>query len=139
MGTMRNPRCKKTTAGTRHMLACSLLLAIGGLPAQPLLAADAAADSAREQQRLRFDIPPQPLDEALASYGISSGVQVLYGASLTGGLRSSAVQGEMTRQQALAQLLAGTGLSYRFTAERSATLSVESAPRQGSAAWSCRR
>ncbi len=116
------------------MLACSLLLAIAGLPAQPLLAADAAADSAREQQRLRFDIPPQPLDEALASYGISSGVQVLYGASLTGGLRSSAVQGEMTRQQALAQLLAGTGLSYRFTAERSATLSAESdsAPGLGS-------
>ncbi|MBV7564341.1 TonB-dependent receptor [Pseudomonas sp. sia0905] len=126
MGTMRNSRCKKTTAGTRHMLACSLLLAIAGLPAQPLMAAD-AKEAASEQQRLRFDIPPQPLDEALASYGITSGVQVLYGASLTSGLQSAAVQGEMTRQQALAQLLSGTGLNYRFTAERSATLSADAA------------
>lgn len=126
MGTMRNSRCKKTTAGTRHMLACSLLLAIAGLPAQPLMAAD-AKEAASEQQRLRFDIPPQPLDEALASYGITSGVQVLYGASLTSGLQSAAVQGEMTRQQALAQLLSGTSLNYRFTAERSATLSADAA------------
>lgn len=97
------------------------MIALPGLLAQPSWAVQPAVDVAGDQL-LRFDIPAQSLDEALASYGLVSGVQVLYGAELTNNLRSTALKGELTRQQALAQILADTGLTYRFTGTHSASI-----------------
>lgn len=62
-----------------------------------------------------FSIPAQPLDDALARFGASTGFQLLYDASLASGRRSTAVEGVMEPRQALLRLLDGTGLSARFT------------------------
>lgn len=122
MGTTRTPFMP------RKALACAVLLGCASLLAGVTQAADSV--SSAQQQTLSFNIPAQPLDDALAAYGIASGVQVLYGAPLTQGLKSTAVNGSYSPEQALARLLSGTGLAYQFTAARSVTL----AARQQSAA-----
>ncbi|KQO93277.1 TonB-dependent siderophore receptor [Methylobacterium sp. WCS2018Hpa-22] len=91
------------TMGRLHLVQASALM-----PAQ-----DAAID---------FALPAMPLDEALAAYGAASGVQLIYDSSATRHLRSIAVVGRYDRAEGLRRLLAGTGLTPQFTAERSATL-----------------
>lgn len=74
------------------------------------------------QQSIAYSIPPSSLDSALVRFGATSGVQVLYNSSVTQGLRTSGVIGDLTPQAALGKILAGTGLSYRFTGPNSATI-----------------
>lgn len=62
-----------------------------------------------------FDIPAQPLDQALARFSTVTGLPMLYDSALAAGKRSAAVSGEMRPREALALLLGGTGLSARFT------------------------
>lgn len=64
---------------------------------------------------IAFDIPSQSLNSAILTYADRAGVQVFYDVQRVSGLRSSAVTGSYSREQALAQLLAGTGITYRFS------------------------
>lgn len=63
----------------------------------------------------RFEIAAQPLDQALAAFSVSTGLQMLYDSALAAGRRSAPVAGAMEPREALALMLAGTGLSARFT------------------------
>jgi len=63
----------------------------------------------------RFEVAAQPLDQALAAFSVSTGLQMLYDSSLAAGRQSSPVSGEMQPREALALMLAGTGLTARFT------------------------
>jgi iron complex outermembrane receptor protein len=73
-------------------------------------------------ETLDFAIAEQPLDEALATYGAVSGVQLIYDSNASRRLRSTPLSGRYDRMEALRQLLAGTGLVPHFTAKRSATI-----------------
>lgn len=57
-----------------------------------------------------FDIEGQPLAAALYQYGKVSGQPTLFDASMLDGRMSTAVQGQFTLEQALSQMLQGTGL-----------------------------
>jgi hypothetical protein len=59
---------------------------------------------------VRFDIPAQPLQDALASFGRQSGWQLSYPADVTEGLTSQPLAGAYRPEDALGQLLAGTGV-----------------------------
>ena len=72
-----------------------------------------AQDSAALEPR-SFDIPAQPLTEALIQFGRQAGLQASTDPRLVLNLRSAPVAGVMTWQQALGTLLAGTGLTYRL-------------------------
>lgn len=126
MGNEGKPANARTLGGrlalARNALAWAVVLGHSALYMVPAHAAEEPTRTAAQSQPLNFAISAQPLDEALAAYGIASGIQVLYPASLTQGLQSTAVNGPLTREEALAQLLAGTGLSYRFTDAHSVTL-----------------
>jgi outer membrane receptor protein involved in Fe transport len=111
----------------RSRLASSILLACTALLGHAPVTW-AAETAAAQSEQLSFDIPAQGLDDALSAYGVASGAQVLYDAALTQGLSSRAISGRMDRQQALDQLLAGTGLSYRFTGARTVTLQAGTGP-----------
>ncbi|MBB4865719.1 outer membrane receptor protein involved in Fe transport [Pseudomonas nitritireducens] len=102
--------------------ALSALLGCSALVIQPATAAEPPGAGTTRAQELDFAIPAMSLDDALAAYGIATNVQVLYPAGLTQGLRSGPATGRLTREQALAQILAGSGLSFRFTDQRSVTL-----------------
>jgi catecholate siderophore receptor len=73
------------------------------------------AQSARQDTTIArtFDIPTQPLADALAEYARQSGVRVVATRETVVGRRSAALSGSFTPEVALARLLAGTGLVAR--------------------------
>ena len=85
------------------------------------LAAPAQNASAR-----RFDIPPGPLGQALDLFQEATGLSVEVADESIRDLGTSGVQGVFTAEKALQELLAGTGVTFRFTASR--TVMVELPP-----------
>ena len=92
---------------------CIALLACGLAAASAAPALAQSADTAALSTVQSFDIPAQPLADALRSYMRQSGVQVAYPAALAQGATSTAVRGTLDAQSALAQLLDGSGLAPR--------------------------
>jgi len=72
--------------------------------------------AAQAEQTRFFDIPSQDLSAALRQFARQSGLQLAYTTADISGLKSASTRGTLTPPQALARLLAGTGVSYRFTA-----------------------
>jgi len=64
-----------------------------------------------------FNIPAGDLKSALNSYAKQTGLSVLFGGEITGGIRSEGAKGEFSRDSALSRILSGTG----FVARRHAT------------------
>jgi len=95
-----------------------LLLAMTWPPAMAL--AQDTVDAAHTQYT--FDVPAQPLPEALQLYGEITGVAVLIDARLLGGLRSTALSGRYARRDALQRMLGGTGLVPHFVENGAFTL-----------------
>lgn len=73
-------------------------------------------------QTADYSIPSGPVSTALASFGRTSGVQIVYDSGITRGLRSPGVSGARTPDEALAEILAGTGLVWYFTSPGSVTI-----------------
>ncbi|MGE7473397.1 TonB-dependent siderophore receptor [Bosea sp. NPDC003192] len=69
-----------------------------------------------------FAIPPGPLAPALNRFADISQLQLVYSGVTTRGLSSAGLSGSFTAQEGLARLLAGTGLSYRFSGPNSVTI-----------------
>jgi iron complex outermembrane receptor protein len=65
---------------------------------------------------VRFDIPAQPAPDALVAFGRQAKVEVLFRADELKGVSANEVKGEFEPDQALRQLLAGSGFSARQTA-----------------------
>ena len=86
-----------------------LCVAVAGAPATVQ-----AQDKASRQAATTFDIPAQDLGAALTLFSDRAGLRLLLPSSVVGGKRSAAVSGRLTREAALARLLSGTGLTYRF-------------------------
>lgn len=87
-----------------------------GLSAPTVLAQETptAANTTVNAQVRHYTIPAQPLSGALIQFGQQSGLQVTTNSSLVKGKQATAVTGDLSAEQALNQLLAGTGLSYQF-------------------------
>lgn len=64
---------------------------------------------------VHFEIPAEPLDEALDVYGHTARLGVLIDGNLLDGSISAAVSGDYSPRDALQRLLAGTGLQAHFT------------------------
>jgi outer membrane receptor protein involved in Fe transport len=88
----------------------------GKLAAALLLAFHAAAVLAGPTAK--FDIPAQPLSSALRALASQAGVQLVFMPETVGAAKGVAVQGEMSVEAALRQLLAGSGLEFRQEGER---------------------
>ncbi len=93
-------------------------------------AAVAAADSQGQNrsQVLRFDIPPGTLETVLGAFQSLTGLRVIIPNDAMRGLASPGVSGAYTSEQALKQLLAGTGVAYRYTGTETLTLEIQAAP-----------
>ncbi|MEL6367652.1 MAG: TonB-dependent receptor [Pseudomonadota bacterium] len=73
----------------------------------------------------QFNLPSQRLDDALQAYAELTGLQLLYAAELTSDQSSASVIGRMSNAQALAQLLEGSNIAFRFVNDTSVALSTE--------------
>ena len=77
-----------------------------------------------------YDIPAQPLAGALTLFGQQSGLQVTVDGALVRDLSTPGISGTMTIEQALAGLLAGSGLTYRLVG--GTTVAIRPNPREDS-------
>ncbi len=93
-------------------------LCLGVLPAV-LPVPQAAAQAARTHS---FAIASQPLNAALRALADQTGVQIAYATSVAAGTTAPAVSGIMSTEDALAQLLSGSGLRYSFTNANTVTI-----------------
>lgn len=94
------------------LLMSSALVTVGVV--LPVMTKDAAAQTGAAQGR-QFSIQPQSLQNALTIFGQQAGIQVSVDAAAARGVSSPGVLGSMSPEAAVARLLAGTGLNYRFT------------------------
>lgn len=93
-----------------------------------------AAQATVEQADVRsYDIAAGSLDSVLGQFGQQAGVMVAVDSQLSNGLNSPGLRGQFALDQALAQLIAGTGLQpvtvapgrYRLIAQVSSTGAME--------------
>lgn len=77
----------------------------------------------------RFDIPAGPLDAALEQFAGECGLSITYTIpkDTVPGFRSHGVSGLYSEQQALRQILAGTGLDFAFTGPETVSIGVRNA------------
>ncbi|QXH45262.1 TonB-dependent receptor [Pseudomonas xanthosomatis] len=108
--TTLHPRWQRNALSAA--LACTLL--VGMLPAQ------AAPAQAASTHRLALNIPAQPLRQALLVFSQQCGQNVLLDGNVDASLRSTAVVGSYSPDEALARLLQGSG--YRFARTDAVTL-----------------
>jgi len=107
-------------APTRSVWQCRALALGVGL----LFAVDGAM---AQDQRASFDIPAQPLADALVAYGAATGIELFYDGALAMGRRSTAVTGVHQSMVALQILLRGTGHVPRAT-DHAGTVTIVRAP-----------
>jgi iron complex outermembrane receptor protein len=91
---------------TRAQLMCGAICVSLMLSAVPVTAS---------AQSIDFDIPPQSLSAALDTFAAQSRQAILVTPDMTQDKKSPGVVGTVEKDTALAQLLAGTGLTYRVS------------------------
>ena len=105
-------------------LMLGLCLGFGGtlgLAIAPINAQAASADSGLSIKH-DFNIPAGQLDQALNTFGQQAKLLLSVDSSLTTGLSSQAVSGNLTAPQALQKLLKGTQLEGHFLDEKTVTV-----------------
>ena len=91
----------------------------------------AAASGAYAQQQpetRRFDIPPGSLGSVLEAFQKVTGWVVIVPNESMRSIPSPGLSGIHTAEQALKELLAGTGVGYQVTASKTATLEIQAKP-----------
>ena len=90
-----------------------------------------AAEVAHQQSRAQFDFnqPAKPLPQALNDFSRVTGLSVVYTDEAPLGLQAPAIQGRMSANQALQQLLAQSGFTARRTDAN--TFALEPRPTDG--------
>lgn len=87
-------------------------------------AARAGEGASAVMKSMFFDLPSEPLAQALQAYGERTGVQVLYESHSAARRRSAALKGVFSPDVALARLLSGTDLQVRHTSANAITLAL---------------
>jgi hypothetical protein len=94
------------------VLCACLSFCFAGAVAPPAVGQGSVRDSGKA---IVFDIPAQPLAEALDAFSVATGMAGLVDQRLVAEQRSAPVKGLLTADQALRIMLAGTNLSIRYT------------------------
>lgn len=85
------------------ILAISLACAVSALP----------LDVRAQAQATSINLPVQPLSKSLLQLGQQASVQIFFSQELVDGHQAPALSGSYSPEQALQQLLAGTGITYK--------------------------
>lgn len=102
------------------LLSCSALAMLAG--PLPIAAVHAAGDAQVAARHVQLDLPAQALDQALTSFADQAGLHLLFTTRDVAELQSPALRGNYSIEQALQQLLAGSGMSWQFNDARTVTL-----------------
>ncbi|WP_395396478.1 TonB-dependent siderophore receptor [Novosphingobium sp. BL-8A] len=107
----RTGKALRKAALRRAISAMTVAVIPLGTPAAMAQTADAT----------RFEIAPQSLGEALAAFTQKTGITLAYGGTLPE-VRSEGASGTMSSAEALSHILAGSGLTFRFTNAKAVAL-----------------
>lgn len=110
------------------LLTCAPAVGKAASSGHPIIAPgamEAIYVAVQAQQTQLFDIPPGPLETVLATFQKLTEVQVLVPNEKLRAIPSPGVSGVYTAEKALAQILAGTGVTYRFSGPRIVILELE--------------
>jgi iron complex outermembrane receptor protein len=72
----------------------------------------ALPEAKAQNAAVQINLPAQPLAQALLQLGKKTSLQIFYPQQLVQGLQAPAISGHLTPEQALRQLLQGTGINY---------------------------
>lgn len=117
------------TSERKWIGAFAIVSAIGAAVVLPTEAFAQSAPKEISQAQHNFNIKPQPLADALTEFGRQSGIQVSANGNIVRNLKTDGLRGTMSTEEALINLLEGTGLVY----DVSSSGAVISAPGQSSA------
>jgi outer membrane receptor protein involved in Fe transport len=81
-----------------------------------------ATPMAEAQAKAAFDLPAQPLADSLRAVGSQTNINLLFDPPLVAGRKAPALKAEVTADEALTRLLAGTGIKHEFLNERTIVL-----------------
>lgn len=81
-----------------------------------------------QTETVTVDIPPQELSTALTALADQTNLQVLYASELASSQMTKGLAGTFTPQEAIRQLLEGSGLAFIFTDAKTVTLQKAPAP-----------
>ncbi len=95
------------------MIAWAVSLTLGGV---------VLAQEAGGPLRIAAHIPAEGLGKALKVFAKESKLQILYRTKLVDGVKTRGASGDLTTNETLAQLLRGTGLTYRYVDQKTVTL-----------------
>ena len=104
--------CMRSTF-SRPLACCTALFAVACWAGGSAFATDVPAAAAKVQ----FDIAAQPLNSALNAFALQSHQQILFTPEVVKGKSTQGIRGSLAPDTALAQLLAGTGLSSSKSAD----------------------
>jgi len=105
---------KELARARRHGLRSILALALTSVSHLALSApAHAQIAPSEAAATIEYDIPAQDLSAALIAFAARSEMQILFSQADVEGLRSSSVRGRFTPKDALAEIVAGSGLRAR--------------------------
>ncbi|MGO1274157.1 MAG: TonB-dependent receptor plug domain-containing protein, partial [Pseudomonas helleri] len=109
-----------------------LCVAINSAIFQPQSAVAAEPNALPSDQATRFfDIPAQPLTNALSAFARQANLQLGLAAGLVDGLQAPAVRGNFSNEQTLRQLLGDAPVSWKIDGQRSLILSPRSEANTG--------
>ncbi len=106
------PRYGNHRMNPRFPRALLLVAMLGGAP----LVQAAASDS------VELHIAPRSLDSALTQFADQAGVHLMFSSEDVQGLQSAGLDGRYTLEEALDTLLAGSGMGWSFSDERTVVL-----------------
>ena len=117
-------RGKGTVSALRDVFlgsAAALAVVMSGAVTQAAVAQTGSPQQGASQA-IAFNIGAQDLGSALNAFADRAGLRLLFPSNLVAGRRSPGIKGTLTPNQALTRLLAGSGLTHRFTSANTVTI-----------------
>ncbi|AWY42851.1 TonB-dependent siderophore receptor [Pseudomonas putida] len=122
-------KSRAKSGSVKQWLSASVLgfSTLATLPLSVAMAADTG--SAQQHGQFNFALTAKPLPQALSDFTRVTGISVVYTDETPYDLNAPAVNGQMSAEQALQQLLGGSGFTYRRTDGH--TMVLEPQPTEG--------
>ncbi|WP_245443815.1 TonB-dependent receptor [Mesorhizobium sp. DCY119] len=112
-------------------LPAALLASTAVFVLTPVTPAAAQAATPAQSAERSISVPVGPLSPALNRLAAQTGLQILYDAAVAEGKTTAGASGNLTPQQALNAVLAGTGVDARFAGSNQVTLSINASSAGG--------
>lgn len=112
----------RTSEVTRRAVSTLRRTGTVGMSVAAITVALALPGFAQQARTVTVSVPTGPLEKALLTFGRQAGLRLIFPTQLTKGRSTPGIAGNVTPENAVAALLAGTGLTYRFTAPGSVTI-----------------